>query len=62
MSKLKQQVIRMIRKLPDKVSVDDILAELYFRLQVDRGLSELDRGAGIPHKEATKRFSKWLKK
>ena len=62
MSKLKQQVIQMIKKLPDKVSVDDILAELYFRLQVDRGLTELDHGAGVSHKEATKRFSKWLKK
>ncbi len=52
----------MIKKLPDKVSVDDIIGELYFRLQVDKGLSELDRGEGVSHKEAVKRFSKWLKK
>ena len=52
----------MIKKLPEKVSVDDILAELYFRLQVDGGLRELDRGEGIPHKEVVRRFSKWLKK
>ncbi|OGR86922.1 MAG: hypothetical protein A3A86_06550 [Elusimicrobia bacterium RIFCSPLOWO2_01_FULL_60_11] len=62
MSKLKQQVIQMIKKLPDKVSVDDIIGELYFRLQVDKGLSELDRGEGVPHKEVVKRFSKWLKR
>ena len=62
MSKLKQQVIQMIKSLPDKASVDDILAELYFKLQVDGGLKELDHGAGIPHKEVVKRFSKWLKK
>ena len=62
MSKLKQQFIRMIKKLPDKVSVGDIIGELYFRLQVDRGLSELDRGEGVRHKEVIKRFSKWLKK
>ena len=49
MSKLKQQVIQMIKKLPDKVSVDDILAELYFRLQVDKGLKELDESKGNPH-------------
>lgn len=62
MTKLKEQVIQMIKKLPDKVSVDDILAELYFRLQVDKGLKELDEGRGIPHKEVEKRISKWLKK
>lgn len=52
----------MIKKLPEKVSIDDIFAELYFRLQVDTGLKELDAGKGIPHKEVEKRLSKWLKK
>ena len=62
MSKIKQQVIQMIKKLPEKVSVDDILAELYFRLQVDKGLKELDHDEGIPHKDVEKRMSKWLNK
>lgn len=62
MSKVKQQVIQMIKKLPEKVSVDDILAELYFRVQVDKGLKELDEGKGIQHKEVEKRMSKWLNK
>lgn len=62
MSKLKTQVIQMIKNLPEKVSVDDILAELYFKLQVDKGLQELDRGSGIPHHEVEIRLSKWLKK
>jgi hypothetical protein len=61
-TKLKQQVIQMIRKLPDKVSVDDIFAELYFRLEVDKGLKELDQNKGIPHKQIEKRMAKWLNK
>lgn len=60
--KVKEQVIKMIKNLPDKVSIDDIMAELYFRLQVDTGLKELDAGKGIPHKEVEKSISKWLKK
>ena len=52
----------MIKKLPDRVSVDDILTELYFKLQVDKGLKELDEGKGIPHKEAHKRMAKWLRR
>ncbi len=62
MSKIKEQVIQMIKKLPDRVSVDDILTELYFKLQVDKGLKELDEGKGIPHKEAHKRMAKWLRR
>ena len=62
MSKVKIQVIQMIKNLPEKVSVDDILGELYFKLQVDKGLQELEHGKGISHASATKRLEKWLKK
>lgn len=62
MAGIKQQVIKMIQNLPDEVSVDDIMAELYFRLQVDAGLKELDEGKGIPHAEVEKQMSKWLLK
>ena len=60
MAGIKQQVIKMIENLPDEVSVNDIMAELYFSLQVDAGLKELDEGKGIPHKEVEKRISKWI--
>jgi predicted transcriptional regulator len=56
----KQEVIKMIQSLPDEVTIDDIMAELYFKAQVDAGLKELDEGKGIPHEEVEKRMSKWL--
>lgn len=59
---IKDRVIQMIQNLPDDVSVEDIMAELYFRLRVDAGLKELDEGKGIPHKEVEKWMSKWLNK
>lgn len=59
---VKQQVIQMIKDLPDEVTLDDVMAELYFRLQVDAGLKELDEGQGIPHAEVEKRMAKWLTK
>ena len=62
MTGVKQQVIQMIQSLPEDVSIDDIMAELYFKIQVDVGLKELDEGKGIPHEEVEKRMSKWLKK
>jgi len=60
MAEIKQQVIKMIQNLPDEVSLDEIMAELYFRLQVDAGLKELNDGKRIPHEEVQKQMSKWL--
>ena len=62
MKGVKQQVIRMIEALPEEITVDDIMAELYFKQQVDAGLKELDEGKGIPQEEVEKRLSRWLKK
>ena len=46
----------MIEALPEEITVDDIMAELYFKQQVDAGLKELDEGKGIPHEEVEKRL------
>lgn len=59
---VKEQVIDLVRNLPDEVTVDDIMAELYFKIQVDKGLEELDEGKGIPHEEVERRLSRWLSK
>ena len=59
MSAIKKQVLDIVKSLPDDVTLDDILAELYFKAQVDSGLKELDEGKGIPHEEVEQRMSKW---
>ena len=60
MTKVKEDVIKMIKDLPEKASIDDIMAELYFRLEVDKGLKELNEGKGISHEKVEKRMAKWL--
>jgi hypothetical protein len=62
MIKEKDQVIEMIRTLPDDSTVDDIKEELYFRMQVDRGLKELDEGKEISHQDVRQKLAKWLEK
>jgi predicted transcriptional regulator len=62
MAGVKEQVIKMIQSLPEDITVDDVMAELYFKLQVDAGLKELDEGKGVPHEDVEKRMSKWLTK
>jgi len=53
---------RKFEETPLESTVDDIMAELYFRQQVDAGLKELDEGKGIPHEEVEKRLTRWLKR
>jgi hypothetical protein len=55
-STIKQTVIEMIERLPDDASVEDIMAELYFRQKVDEGLRQLDAGEGIEHEVARQRL------
>ena len=62
MSPIKQQVIEMIQALPDESTVDDIMAELYFRMKVDAGLKELDEGKAVSHEAVKDRLSQWLSK
>ncbi len=62
MAGVKEQVIKIVQSLPEDVTIDDVMAELYFKLQVDAGLKELDEGKGIPHEEVEKRMAKWLTK
>ena len=62
MAGVKEQMIRLIEGLPDDVTLDDLMAELYFRIKVDSGLMELDEGKGIPHHEVKERMAKWLRK
>ncbi len=62
MYNIKEQVKRMVDAMPDDVTVDDIIAELFFKIQVDAGLKELDEGKGIPHDLVKDRMSRWLKK
>lgn len=60
MDTVKDSVIQMIHRMPDTVSVEDIMAELYFRQKVDAGLKALDEGKGIEHNVVKERLKKWL--
>ena len=60
MNAVKRNAIQIIEGLPDNVTIDEILSELYFKAQVDAGLKELDEGQVLPHEEVKKRLTKWL--
>ncbi|MEK6646162.1 MAG: hypothetical protein AABY84_05780 [Candidatus Firestonebacteria bacterium] len=58
---VKQEVIKMISNLSDKVDYDEIMAEIYFRQKVDKSLQQIEEQKIVSHKEAKKRISKWIK-
>jgi len=60
MAAVKEQVIQMIQNMPRDISVEDIMAELYFRYRVDEGLKHLDEGKGITHEKVERRMAQWL--
>lgn len=58
-ARTKKDVLAMIERLPDEASLEDIMAELYFRMQVDAGLAELDSGRGLSQETMEKKISEW---
>ncbi len=61
MRREKSEVLELIRKLPDDVTTADILEEIYFKQQVDKGLQDVTEGRVISHEELKKRIAKWRK-
>ena len=61
MPAIKEQAIKIIKDLPKNVSVEDILEELHFKMQVDKGIEQLDTGKSLKHEDVKKRLAKWLK-
>lgn len=60
MATSKEEILKMVKKMSDEVSIDEVMEDLYFRKKVDSGLEQLDEDEGISHNEAKKRHSKWL--
>ena len=55
---VRDQVLKIIKRMPEEVTIDEITSALYFKLQVDRGLQELDEGKSISHETLKRRVSR----
>jgi hypothetical protein len=60
MDTVKDSVIQMIHRMPNTASLQDIMAELYFRQKVDASLQALENNKGIEHIVVKERMKKWL--
>jgi predicted transcriptional regulator len=52
----KQRIQEVIDRLPDDVSVEQAIDELYFWEKVQEGLRQADAGQLIPHEEVEREF------
>ena len=56
----KEKVISSINKLPDNVSIDDILDQIILVEKIEKGIDQSDRNQIVPDEELDQRLGKWL--
>ena len=55
----KDEVIEMIRRLPDDVTVSDIAYHVSAMTGVEQGLRDLDEGHIVPQEEVERLMGEW---
>jgi predicted transcriptional regulator len=61
MNQAKREALELIRSMPEDATTADILAELFFKEQVDRGLRDAAEGRVISHQDLKERVVEWRK-
>ena len=61
MKTIKEEAKKLIDNLPDEVTWDDIMAELYFRQQVEQGIKDVAEGRVYSHDQVKKMVMEWRK-
>ena len=57
---IKEEVIKTISELPDDVTYEDIIEEIFVQSKIDAGLNQLDEGKYLTHDQVKERMGKWL--
>ena len=55
----KQQVLELLKELPEEVDVDDIIYRLYLRQKLEASEKDVREGNVVSHEEVLKETSKW---
>lgn len=57
----KDEILKLIERLPDNATEADVMEELYFRLQVGKGLKDIAEGRVLTHTQLKDRIAQWRK-
>lgn len=60
-NRIKKSVLDLLEKLPEDINYEDIIAEIYFKKQVEEGIEQLEKGQTLSNEDVKKRMEKWLK-
>jgi hypothetical protein len=55
----KEAVLELVSRLPDTVSLQEILKEIEFIVAIKEGLDEIDRGQGISVESVERMMAAW---
>ena len=58
---VKKQVIKIIKEMPDKFSVEDAVEKLIVLSKIEKARKEINDGKGISTDQTKKKLQKWLK-
>lgn len=56
----KKQVITLIKKLPDDISIEEIMEKLYVKQRILRAQKEISDGKFLTEEQFKENFKKWL--
>lgn len=62
MSTAKDEVRKLLDRMPEDASLEEIQYGLYVRQKIDRALEQVESGDTLSMEEAEQRLSKWLTK
>ena len=60
MKTAKQEVKKLLDRIPDNSTFEEIQYHIYVREKIERGLKDVREGRVLTQKEVEKRLAKWL--
>ena len=58
---VKEKLVKSIKEMPEKFSLDDLLDRIIFLQKIEAGLDHSKTGKTHPTAKAKEKLSKWLK-
>jgi predicted transcriptional regulator len=55
----KKDILNLIRRMPNDASASQILDEIYFRVQVEKGLRDVEAGRVLTEGRLKARVARW---
>ena len=58
----KQQVLDLVKDLPEEIDIDELMYRLYLRQKLEAAERDVQEGRLVSHEDIVKETSEWFKK